>query len=425
MMYHLQNVQGGSYGGSGKDGSRGGSSGRGGGRGGGSGRGGGRGGGSGRGGGRGGSQGGGRGFRGGGLSFRGRGGSGGRGGITRVKSEPKPQFLAWCELCRVDCNTHEILENHKNGKKHKKNMEIQEELQRLAGKTHEIQIAPGIERVEVKLENQTVQFEGNGLKRKMRDERKSAEPEKKPKEIIPFICELCDVKCESAPAFDNHLKGRRHMFNVERFQEQQAQATLGQVALQALYPALEAALYPALLQALAHNASTSYGYGGLDQHALLQLLQPFLPQTGPAFFPHGFPPRASGPPVLRQGLTHGAVDNQADPVNDSESKTEDYVKPETKTVDLMEPENMNEDQVETEAKTVDQVEPETKTKTEDQVEPKTKTEDQVETKTNTDDQVDPETKTKDRVEPDTKTEDLVEPETKTEEIDPKAVEPAH
>ncbi|KAI3741204.1 hypothetical protein L1987_58874 [Smallanthus sonchifolius] len=413
MMYHLQNVQGGSYGGSGRGGGRGGSFSRGGGRGGGSSRGGGRGGSSSRGGGsgRGGGRGGGRGFRGGPSPFPGRGGGGGRGGINRVKTEPKPQFLAWCELCRVDCNTHEVLENHKNGKKHKKNMEIQEELQRLAGKTHEIQIAPGIERAEVKLESHSAQFEEqdrNGLKRKMRDEeRTSAEPEKKPKEIVPFICELCDVKCESAPAFDNHLKGRRHIFNFQRFQEQQAQAALGQAALQALFPALEAALLPALLQALAHNASTSYPYGagGLDQQALLQMLQPFLPQTGPPFFPHGLAPAPApalvqGPLGLEtHGMTQEAVENQ---VNEPESKTEDEVKPENKTEDEVEPESKNEDQVDPESKTEDQVGPENKTK----------------------DQVEPESKTDDQVEPESKTEDQVEPEIKTEEVDPKEVEPA-
>ncbi|XP_039063633.1 uncharacterized protein LOC120208415 isoform X2 [Hibiscus syriacus] len=42
-----------------------------------------------------------------------------------------PPRMAWCELCRVDCNTPEILEQHKNGKRHKKNMKLQEEMQRV------------------------------------------------------------------------------------------------------------------------------------------------------------------------------------------------------------------------------------------------------------------------------------------------------
>ncbi|KAM0015794.1 putative transcription factor C2H2 family [Helianthus debilis subsp. tardiflorus] len=390
------NVQGGQFGGSGRGGSRGG--GRGGSRGGG-GRGGSRGGGGGGGGG------GGRGGRGGGSSFSGRGGGGrggggrggggrsggGRGGNPRIKSEPKPQFLAWCELCRVDCNTHEVLENHKNGKKHKKNMEIQEELQRLAGKT---QMPAPMERPEVRVESQMMHAEeqGNSLKRKMReDERKSTEPEKEP---VPFICELCDVKCESAPVFDSHLKGRKHIFNFQRFQEQQSQAAMGQAALQALYPALEAALYPVLVQALSHNASSSYGYGGgLDQQALLRLLQPYLPQTRPPFFPHG-PAHAPAlaPALAPPGPNPVAAQETAE--KEPESKTEDQVEPDSKK-------SKTEDQVETESKTEDQVEAESKTEGQLETETESKTEDQVEngTESKTEDEVDPESKAEDQVEP--------------------------
>ncbi|KAI3495059.1 hypothetical protein L1887_37190 [Cichorium endivia] len=210
-------------------------------------------------------------FRGGGSSFQGRGRGKGRGGKLTI-GEPKPRAMAWCELCRVDCNTLEVLENHRNGKKHKKNLKIQEDLQKLAAKTQESQIPLAPESEEQR----------NGLKRKAMDvERKAVEAvAKKQKEIVPFICELCHVKCESAPTFDSHLKGKKHVFNLQRFQEQQA--TLGQAALQALYPALEA-LYPALLQAVSQNASSSTP---LDQQ-VLQWLQAYLPQTGPAVLPQG------------------------------------------------------------------------------------------------------------------------------------------
>ncbi|XP_024992344.1 uncharacterized protein LOC112526316 isoform X3 [Cynara cardunculus var. scolymus] len=299
-------------------------------------------------------RGGGRGFRGGGSSFHGRGRGRGRGGKTTI-GQPKPPCMAWCELCRVDCNTLEILENHKNGKKHKKNLKVQEELQKLAAaKTQETQMAAP-EKPEnsglTKVESQVVesQEQGSGLKRKMRDgERKSAEPSKKPKEIIPFICELCDVKCESAPTFDSHLKGKKHAFNLQRFQEQQA--SLGQAALQALYPALEA-LYPALLQALSQtnaNASTSAANGGLDQQ-VLQWLQAYLPQTGPAVLPQG--PESARPPTFEaQGpnqeapIEEGA--NQVEPT----VKTEDQVEPMTKTEEKVEPMTKTEEKVEPESK---------------------------------------------------------------------------
>ncbi|KAK1363462.1 hypothetical protein POM88_039023 [Heracleum sosnowskyi] len=41
-----------------------------------------------------------------------------------VTSAPQRHMqVARCELCRMDCNSFEILEQHKGGKKHKKNMQ--------------------------------------------------------------------------------------------------------------------------------------------------------------------------------------------------------------------------------------------------------------------------------------------------------------
>ncbi|KAK9102999.1 hypothetical protein Sjap_020253 [Stephania japonica] len=46
--------------------------------------------------------------------------------IQKAASTRQPQ-KAWCELCRVDCNSLEVLQLHKNGKKHKKNLKRLEE----------------------------------------------------------------------------------------------------------------------------------------------------------------------------------------------------------------------------------------------------------------------------------------------------------
>ncbi|XP_038982495.1 AT-rich interactive domain-containing protein 1A-like [Phoenix dactylifera] len=37
--------------------------------------------------------------------------------------------IAWCDICRVDCNSLEILEQHKNGKRHKKTVQRIQEIQ--------------------------------------------------------------------------------------------------------------------------------------------------------------------------------------------------------------------------------------------------------------------------------------------------------
>nr|POF05567.1 hypothetical protein CFP56_18079 [Quercus suber] len=46
----------------------------------------------------------------------------------KIEHNRRPPQAAWCELCRVDCTSVETLEQHKNGKKHKKNLLKLEEL---------------------------------------------------------------------------------------------------------------------------------------------------------------------------------------------------------------------------------------------------------------------------------------------------------
>ncbi|KAG0484489.1 hypothetical protein HPP92_008371 [Vanilla planifolia] len=52
-----------------------------------------------------------------------------RGPLSAPKPQERPLLVAWCDLCRVDCNTKEILEQHKNGKRHKRTLQRVQELQ--------------------------------------------------------------------------------------------------------------------------------------------------------------------------------------------------------------------------------------------------------------------------------------------------------
>lgn len=223
----------------------------------------------------------------GGKSFRGRGRGRGQFGTSEgtaaFSQGPQPSHavplwppprMAWCELCRVDCNTSEILEQHKNGKKHKKNLQVYEELQNLnrviTGMQNQQMLIsesnPEVvqsERVEGSGEKQALTenlpFEisvagptneaesnsvmnhseawGRGSKRNMRGggrggkRMRTSEPPK-PKQVIPFICDLCNVKCESQVVLDSHLAGRKHLSNFKRFHGYQA--VLGAAVLQAL-----------------------------------------------------------------------------------------------------------------------------------------------------------------------------------------------
>lgn len=244
-----------------------------------------------------------------------------------------PPRMAWCELCRVDCNTPEILEQHKNGKRHKKNLQKHEELQRLnkvitgqqnvqmpnselkpevvqSEKVEEFQekqpppenltseaVITDDNRNETEQETDTVgnsevlaepqrkrqdhfAARGRGLKRNMRGgrggkymrtnegARRPVKPSKS-KQVIPLLCELCNVKCDSQVVFESHLTGKKHLANLKRFHGHRA--LYGEIGLQALYP-------PNL------NAPSAHGQAG--------------PQA--VYAPNFIAPSTSGTPQVQQ-----------------------------------------------------------------------------------------------------------------------------
>ncbi|KAH7864752.1 hypothetical protein Vadar_033417 [Vaccinium darrowii] len=316
---------------------------------------------------------GGRPYRGRGTTFRGRGRGRGRGGpfpapagkpAAFVPGESSqtpvwpPPRMAWCELCRVDCNTAEILEQHKNGKKHKKNLLVYEELQKrnavLVGAQNEqvpvSEVNQGVSEKnevladKVESEQQKVpgedRFEGGarGLKRKMRGGRdgkwirthdgskrwirihdgskRPMEPPKPKPVVVPLVCELCNVKCDSQVVFQTHLAGKKHLSNVNRFQGEQAM--LEQAALQALYPALQAILEQAAIQALRTpnpNASTSFGIQFHGEGGSVHGSQGVFPQVGTLMFP---PPGQASTPG--PGTTSGLAQNQPSGADKTESE---------------------------------------------------------------------------------------------------------
>ncbi|WCJ25918.1 hypothetical protein M5689_007771 [Euphorbia peplus] len=223
--------------------------------------------------------------------------------LETIAPNARPVQMAWCELCRVDCTSLEILEQHKNGKKHKKNLLRFEEMQNKAKPVVEeipnvqvpvidakpeaaeqTQVAPVIEEqkavenlpseatskepiIKDNLQNDAAklpevpaetsdQQENNprlnkfdnrrpGLKRKMKvgrggkrmkiseGRRRPIEPPK-PKVVIPLICDLCNVKCDTQEVLDRHLSGKKHIAKLKRFEGHQAM--YGSQGLQMLYP---------------------------------------------------------------------------------------------------------------------------------------------------------------------------------------------
>lgn len=204
---------------------------------------------------------------------------------------PPPKAVI-CELCKVECNTLEIFQQHANGKKHQKKLKAFGELQNLNRRVPSVQM-PTVElKTEVvpqpvraegseiqqfqqeALPSQEINGEGTkvaGEKRKAGEVEPSEEPDKKmrvdgsenprrglknklksvkskkkktktskglvqapkPKEVAPLVCELCNVKCESVVVFQSHLAGKKHISKAKSFL--QGQATFGP-AIQAVDP---------------------------------------------------------------------------------------------------------------------------------------------------------------------------------------------
>ncbi|XVF51742.1 hypothetical protein PTKIN_Ptkin04bG0209400 [Pterospermum kingtungense] len=168
----------------------------------------------------------------------------------KASSSKKPPQGGRCELCKVECTSLGMLEEHNKGKKHRKNLQ----------RTNESKIAvkPGME--EQKVEKPTAMSENE---RSLLPNSDQESEEKKPagavgkqqitgekhgkspiegtsidcfdsqrcgmkRKISPLICDLCNVKCDSQVVFDLHISGKKHAAKLKRF---------GPVGLQVLYPA--------------------------------------------------------------------------------------------------------------------------------------------------------------------------------------------
>ncbi|CAJ1783280.1 unnamed protein product [Sphenostylis stenocarpa] len=203
---------------------------------------------------------------------------------AQVPSAPfqAPPRKLWCEICKAECNTPEMLEQHTNGKRHRKNLLVHEEVQRLKALngqqsenifTSESNLTIQPEKVEsaikglaeekvgseapidshndeTELQNNEVEvkteepqeeprenssIQGHGFKRLMSGgrggkymrsddgSRKLVEPRKpKHKQVTSLICELCNVKCDSQVVYNSHLTGKKHMSNFKRVHGYQA-----------------------------------------------------------------------------------------------------------------------------------------------------------------------------------------------------------
>ncbi|WOL01714.1 formin-like protein 5 [Canna indica] len=138
---------------------------------------------------------------------------------------------AYCEACQVKCDTQEVLQIHKQGKKHKKNMQkLQDSITakpKVAPVTSVVEnviIAPVIENKPPAEEEKVF-----GIQKRKKDAT-SGDLEEKKRKVLQGgaaagevkVCVLCNVVVNSQKVYDYHIAGQKHATMVKKQQEKVA-----------------------------------------------------------------------------------------------------------------------------------------------------------------------------------------------------------
>lgn len=133
---------------------------------------------------------------------------------------------AWCEVCKIDCNSKDVLDMHKLGKKHNRNVQKLEESKKganagatavkpsnpMAGKegtssSKEKTVAGQA----VKKRGAPPVVAGDDLETKRRKLMEGGAP---PDSVR--VCAVCNVACNSETVFRFHMAGQKHATQVRK-----------------------------------------------------------------------------------------------------------------------------------------------------------------------------------------------------------------
>ncbi|CAL0314728.1 unnamed protein product [Lupinus luteus] len=130
---------------------------------------------------------------------------------------------AYCEVCKIECTSVEVLHQHKLGKKHKKNLETLREslkpFQSHPSGSSDPFIGPQVQ-------NDTSKS-ASGSKSKRKTVETPEDLEKKKRKVLEGgaaaeavrICAVCNVVCNSAIVYEYHLKGQKHAAMMKKASE--------------------------------------------------------------------------------------------------------------------------------------------------------------------------------------------------------------
>ncbi|XP_077209804.1 uncharacterized protein LOC143845376 [Tasmannia lanceolata] len=136
------------------------------------------------------------------------------GAIKRGPKKTKVVQSAWCEICKIDCNSKDVLDQHKLGKKHKKNLEKLEESKK-AAIASVAAVAPAAAVKPKKRENPSTKRKGAELGGDLETKRQKIMEGGAAANSVR-VCAICNVVCNSQIVFNYHLAGQKHAAQVKK-----------------------------------------------------------------------------------------------------------------------------------------------------------------------------------------------------------------
>lgn len=139
-----------------------------------------------------------------------------RGPWKKIPKKTKIAQSAWCEICKIECNTKDILYKHKLGKKHIKNLEK-------LNAASSIGTTSGSNPIIGPPENP----KNPNLGPKKKKAETPEELEMKRRKVVEGgasvnavrTCTICNVVCNSDTVFRFHLAGQKHNSMLKRSQQ--------------------------------------------------------------------------------------------------------------------------------------------------------------------------------------------------------------
>eukprot|EP00262_Sarcandra_glabra_P020825 TRINITY_DN8465_c0_g1_i1.p1 TRINITY_DN8465_c0_g1~~TRINITY_DN8465_c0_g1_i1.p1 ORF type:complete len:504 (+),score=82.36 TRINITY_DN8465_c0_g1_i1:167-1678(+) len=158
-------------------------------------------------------------------------------GATRKGPKKGPKKIkvvqsTWCEICKIECNSKDVLDKHKLGKKHMKNLQKLEEPKKDTNTTAPAPASaaeepkdPAVgEGKEISLEDKGKAVGGQTRKGAPADEdletkrRKIMEKGAAPESVR--FCEVCNIVCNSQTVLNYHLAGSKHAAQLKKQEEE-------------------------------------------------------------------------------------------------------------------------------------------------------------------------------------------------------------